>query len=70
MDANPKRIKKMRFAKDPDTCGRGLSLAIFLKNKSGVDEITVEKQPYLNTSPEFFPSFDASNFHKLVNLSS
>ena len=25
MDANPKRIKKMRFQKYPDTCRRGLS---------------------------------------------
>ena len=38
-----------------------------LKDKSGVDEIIVKKQPYqlLNTSREFFPSFHASNFHKL-----
>ena len=40
-----------------------------LKDKSGVDKIIVKKQPYqlLNTNCEFFPSFDASNFHKLVN---
>ena len=39
-----------------------------LKDKSGVDKIIVMKQPYqlLNTNHEFFPSFDASNFHKLV----
>ena len=39
-----------------------------LKDKSGVDKIIVKKQPYqlLSTSREFFPSFDASNFHKLV----
>ena len=38
-----------------------------LKNKSGVDKIIVKKQPYqlLNISREFFPSFHASNFHKL-----
>ena len=44
----------------------------FLKDKSEVDRINVEKQPYqlLNTSRDFFPSFDASNFHKLVDESS
>ena len=38
-----------------------------LKDKSGGDKIIVEKQPYqlLNTSRELFPSFHASNFHKL-----
>ena len=43
-----------------------------LKDKSGVDKIIVRKQPYqlLSTSLEFFPDFDASNFHKLVNESS
>ena len=43
-----------------------------LKDKSGVDKIIVEKQPHqlLNTNREFFPSFDASYFHKLVNESS
>ena len=36
-----------------------------LKDKSGVDKIIFKKQPYqlLNTSREFFPSFDAFNFH-------
>ena len=24
VDPNPKRIKKIRFQKDPDTCGRGV----------------------------------------------
>ena len=40
-----------------------------LKDKSGVDEIIVTKQPcqLLNTNREFFPSFDASNFHNLVH---
>ena len=40
-----------------------------LNEKSGVYKIIVKKQPYqlLNTNREFFPSFDASNFHKLVN---
>ena len=44
----------------------------FVKGQVGVDDIIVKKQPYqlLNTSREFFPSFDASNFHKLVNESS
>ena len=39
-----------------------------LKDKSGVGKIIVNKQPYqlLNTNCEFFPSFDASNFHKLA----
>ena len=43
-----------------------------LKDKSGVDKISVKKQPYqlLNTNREFSPSFDASNFHKFVNESS
>ena len=43
----------------------------YLKGKSGVDKIIVKKQPYqlLNTNRELFPSFDASNFHKLVNES-
>ena len=43
-----------------------------LKDKYGVDEIIIKKQPYqlLNTSRELFPSFDASNFHTLVNESS
>ena len=42
------------------------------KDKSGVDKIIVKKQPYqlLNIKREFFPSFDAPNFHKLVNESS
>ena len=42
------------------------------KHKSGIDKIIVKKKPYqlLNTSREFFPSFDASNFHKLVDESS
>ena len=42
------------------------------KDKSGVDKIIVKKQPYqlLNINLEFFPSFAASNFHKLVNESS
>ena len=37
-----------------------------LKDKSGVDKIIIEKQPYqlLNTSREFSPTFQASNFHK------
>ena len=43
-----------------------------LKDKSGVDEIIVKQQPYqlLNTNLEFFQSFDAFDFHKLVNESS
>ena len=42
------------------------------KDKSGADQIIVKKQPYqlLNINREFFPSFDTSNFHKLVNESS
>ena len=37
------------------------------KERSGVDKIIVKKQPYqlLNTSHEFFLSFQALNFHKL-----
>ena len=27
VDASSKRIKKMRFQKDPDTCGRGLKFS-------------------------------------------
>ena len=43
-----------------------------VKDKSVVDKIIVEKQPYqlLNTNREFFPSFDASNFHNVVDESS
>ena len=43
-----------------------------LRDKFGVDTIIVKKQLYqlLNTSHEFFPSFDASNCHTLVNESS
>ena len=42
-----------------------------LKDKSGVDNIIAKKQPFqlLNTNREFFPSFDASSFHKLVDES-
>ena len=48
-----------------------LSSPLILKDKSGVDKIIVKKQRYqlLNTNREFFSSFDASNFHKLVNES-
>ena len=37
-----------------------------------MDEIIVNQLPYqlLNTNREFFPSFNASNFHKLVDESS
>ena len=40
-----------------------------LKNKSGVDKIIFKKQPYqlLNTNRGFFPSFDASSFHKMAD---
>ena len=50
-------------------CGRSF-LQFFLKDKSGVDEIIVKKQPYqlLNTNHEFFPSFDASFINWLMNL--
>ena len=43
-----------------------------VKDQSGVDKIFAKKQPYqlLNTNRDFFPYFDASNFHKLVNESS
>ena len=53
-------------------CGRACIAAIIFKDKSGADKIIVKKQPYqlLNTNREFFPSFDASNFNKLVNESS
>ena len=56
--------------------GRAAALDLFaltnsngLKDKSRVDKIIVKKQPYqlLNTRREFFPSFDACNFHKLFN---
>ena len=46
-------------------------VVVLLKDKSGNDKIIVKKEPQLlNTNREFFPSFDASNFHKLVNESS
>ena len=43
-----------------------------LKDTPGDDEIIVKNQPYqlLNTNCEFFPSFGASIFHKLVDESS
>ena len=46
-----------------------LLLGDSLKGKSGVDKTIVKEQPYqlLNTNHEFFPSFDASNFYKLVD---
>ena len=49
-----------------------LQKSFTLKDKSGADKIIVKKQPYqlLNTSREFFPSFDASIFHELFNESS
>ena len=39
---------------------------------SGIDKVIVKKQPkqLLNTSHKFLPSFDPSNFHKLVTESS
>ena len=42
------------------------------KGQVGVDKIMIKKQPYqmLNTNREFFPSFDAPNFHKLFDESS
>ena len=42
-----------------------------LKDKSEVDKIIVKKQccRLLNTSHDFFPSFDASISHELVNES-
>ena len=49
-------------------------LAVFcprssLKKRPGVNKIIVKKQPYqlLHINREFFPSFDASNVHNLVN---
>ena len=43
----------------------------WLEDKSGVDKINVKTQTYhlLNNNRELFASFDASNFHKLVNES-
>ena len=55
---------------------RGIWVAKFLannlKDNCGVDIIIVKKQlcQLLNTNREFFPSFDGSNFHKLVDKSS
>ena len=45
------------------------SSCLLLKEKSGVDKIIVEKQPYqlLNTNLEFIPSFDSTNFQRLVD---
>ena len=49
-----------------------MNIQVTLKDKSGVDKIIIKKQSYqlLNTNREFFPSFDASNFHISVNESS
>ena len=43
-----------------------------LKDKTEINNVIVKKQPYqlMNTNHEFFPSFDASNFHKLNDESS
>ena len=68
----------MLFTRGEDTrsassrCQWHLYFSNDLKDKFGVDKIIVKKQPYelLNTSREFFPSFDASNCHELVNESS
>ena len=47
-------------------------LTVVLKCKPVVDKIIVKKQPYqlLNTNREFFPSLNASNYHKLDDGSS
>ena len=47
-------------------------MKVGLKDMSGADKIIFKKQPYqlLNTNREFFPRFDAANFHELVNESS
>ena len=46
-----------------------LKFDVISKENSGIDKIIVKKQPYhmLNTNREFFPSFDASNFHKFYD---
>ena len=47
------------------------AVEVGLKDKSGVDKIIVEKQPYqLLDSREFFPGFLATNFHKFDDFSS
>ena len=45
---------------------------MILRDNSGVDEVIGKKQPYqlLNNNHEFFRSFDASSFHKLVDETS
>ena len=61
-------LKAIWFQENPQE----LQNAYVSKDKSGVDKIIVKKQPYqlLNTNREFFPCFDASNFHKFVYESS
>ena len=63
---NFRSVSLLRFSHASNTLGSSL------KDKSGVDKIIVKKQPYqlLNTNREFFPSFDASNFHQFANESS
>ena len=67
------RIFSNAFLTDHEKTSTLLTLKSYvLKDKSGIDKIIVEKQPYqlLNTNFELFPRFDASNFPKLVNESS
>ena len=61
--------KKTRLPQTKFINGEYVQLSFFYPR---VDKIIVKKQPYqlLNTNCEFFPSFDASNFRKLVNESS
>ena len=63
----------MRLLLTKELCAAAAAAAITatLKDKSLVDKIIVKKQPYelRNTNREFFSSFDALNFHKLVNES-
>ena len=56
----------------PKVVWSGLHCCNHFQGQIWADKIIVKKQPYqlLNTNREFFPSFDASNFHKLVNESS
>ena len=57
----------------PGISTTGYTCRAVIKDKSRVGKIIVKKQPYqlLNTDRgEFFPGFDASNFHELVNESS
>ena len=74
VDANPKRIKKMRLQKYPDTCGRGLSCTrrSFLQLMESLRENTVEKNYSLILTYAYFflaCEFPSDQFFKTYRVS-